>query len=71
MGLFGKSEPEAVQVAGVDLHCEICKHDRFWRREAQLNTAAASFFNFDWANPSATCYVCDRCGYIHWFLSDR
>ena len=71
LGLFGKSAPEAVQVAGIDLRCEICKHDRFWTRQAQLNTAAASFFNFDWVNPSAVCYVCDRCGYIHWFLPER
>jgi hypothetical protein len=40
-------------------------NDRFWAREAQLNTAVATFCNFDWANPTADCYVCDRCGYIH------
>jgi hypothetical protein len=71
MGLFGKKEPEEVQVAGLTLRCEICKHDRFWHREAQLNTAVATFFNFDWANAIATCYVCDGCGYIHWFLPQR
>lgn len=71
MGLFGKKEPEPVHVAGVDLHCEICKNDTFWYRQAQLNTAVASFFDFDWANASAACYVCSRCGYIHWFLPTR
>ena len=71
MALFGKKESEQVQIAGLSLHCEICKNDRFWTREAQLNTAVATFFNFDWANPTAVCYVCDRCGYIHWFLSKR
>ena len=57
MGMFGKKESERVQVAGLTLHCEICKNDRFWAREAQLNTAVATFFNFDWANPrlTATC----------------
>lgn len=55
-------------MAGFKLRCEICGHQRFWTREAQLNTAVASFFSFDWANPSATCYVCESCGYIHWFL---
>jgi len=53
MGLFGNKEPETVQVAGLHLHCEICKHDRFWKREAQLNTSVATFFNFDWVNPGA------------------
>ena len=43
MGLFGKKAPEQVHVGGVDLHCEICKHDQFWQRTAQLNTAAATF----------------------------
>lgn len=68
MGLFGQSEREPVQVQGVDLRCEICTNHTFWQREAQLNTAVASFFDFDWANPSAMCLVCSRCGYIHWFL---
>lgn len=71
MGMFGKEESERVQVAGLTLQCEICKNDRFWAREAQLNTAVATFFNFDWANATADCYVCDRCGYIHWFLPSR
>ena len=71
MGLFGKEESEQVEVVGQSLRCEICKNDRFWTREAQLNTAVATFFNFDWANPTAVCYVCDRCGYIHWFLPNR
>ena len=71
MGLFNKKNPEQVQVAGLDLHCEICKQDRFWQRKAQLNTAVASFFDFDWANKTAQCYVCAHCGYIHWFLPQR
>lgn len=71
MGRSGKSQPQQVNVAGHTLNCEICKHDRFWKREAQLNTAVATFFNFDWANASAVCYVCDGCGYIHWFLPKR
>jgi hypothetical protein len=71
MGLFGREEPEQVEVAGLTLHCEICKSDRFWTREAQLNTAVATFFGFDWANATAICYVCDQCGYIHWFLPNR
>ena len=71
MALFGKKEAEPVQVGTLALHCEICKHDRFWTREAQLNTSVATFFNFDWANATAVCYVCDGCGYVHWFLPKR
>ncbi|MBM3790136.1 MAG: hypothetical protein FJW35_07260 [Acidobacteria bacterium] len=68
MGLFDKKEPEHVYIKGNELHCEICKHTRFYQRKAQLNTAVATFFSFDWVNPSATCVVCENCGYIHWFL---
>ena len=65
MGLFGQKTPEPVKVAGLEPRCEICKHDLFWQREAQLNTALATFFNFDWANATAVCFVCDGCGYTH------
>lgn len=50
------------------LRCLVCGCDNFSQRTAQLNTAVATFFNFDWTNASATCYVCENCGYIHWFL---
>jgi hypothetical protein len=71
MSLFqpAGSEPIRVIVAGRDLHCLICGDDLFWEREAQLNTAVATFFKFDWANTSGKCHVCANCGYIHWFLS--
>jgi DNA-directed RNA polymerase subunit M/transcription elongation factor TFIIS len=68
--LSGRSneKPAPVEIKGHPLHCEVCGHDAFWYRQAQLNTAMASFLNFDWLNPSATCYICDGCGYVHWFL---
>lgn len=47
--------------------CPMCGHDKFWTRDAQLNTAAATFFNVDWANATGTCLVCDSCAYILWF----
>ncbi len=71
MGLFGNKEPDTVTLGALQLHCEICKHDRFWKKEAQLNTAVATLINFDWVNPTATCCVCSGCGYIHWFLPKK
>lgn len=59
--------PEKVLVKGNELKCLVCGYDRFWSREALLNTAVASFFNVDWANPKGICQICDSCGYIHWF----
>jgi hypothetical protein len=35
-----------------------------------MNTTGFMFFDLDWLNKSATCYICDDCGYIHWFLKD-
>jgi len=70
MALFKKKEPEEVFVCGRRFVCTVCGNDRFWRRDAQLNTAIATFFSFDWANRTARCAVCTNCGYIHWFLPD-
>lgn len=67
MGFF-KQDPVPMNIAGVQLACEICKHDHFYRREAQLNTPGMSLFDLDWMNATATCAVCANCGYVHWFL---
>ena len=69
--MFGQEESQRVTIAGKTLVCEICGHDRFWQRHAQLNTAVATFFHFDFLNASATCIVCEKCGHIHWFLPPR
>lgn len=63
-----KKEPQTVDVKGNQLKCPICTCNKFWTRKAQLNTSTASFFGFDWANRSATCFVCSECTYIYWFL---
>ena len=65
---MSQEETKSYEVAGKVLRCLVCGHEEFARRDAQLNTAMASFFNLDWANKSAVCFVCDRCGHIHWFL---
>ncbi len=69
MGLFDKKKPEKIQILDQTLICPVCDGVLFWRREAQLNTAVASFFNLDWANKSATCFVCSICKHISWFLN--
>jgi hypothetical protein len=69
MGLFSKDKTiEQFFVKGKKLKCTVCEHERFYYRKSQLNTAVASFFDLDWANKSAHCYVCDNCTNIHWFL---
>ena len=69
MGLFSKERPaEQVFVKGKKLNCNVCNHDMFVYRESQLNTRLASFFDLDFANKKAHCYVCDNCSNIKWFI---
>lgn len=71
MGLFKKAEPEKIMLNATEelLRCVVCGHGQFTARQAQLNTALATFLRFDWANRTADCLVCARCRYIHWFLT--
>jgi len=57
-----------VTVEGKALNCVVCGHGEFHQRAGQLNTQVASFFGLDWLNPQATCYICSRCRFVHWFL---
>ena len=62
-------EAREVTVAGNPLRCQVCEFTRFYRRESQLTTAAS--FGQDWANSKAECFVCEQCGYVHWFARTR
>ncbi len=63
-----KEVKEYIIVAGKKLECTICKSTLFWTRKTLMNTVGMSFLNLDWANKNATNYVCDNCGYVHWFI---
>ena len=68
MKIFNKKVPKTIEVKGNPLSCPVCSNNLFWFRQAQLNTSVASFFGLDWANRSASCFVCSECTYIFWFL---
>jgi len=55
-------------ILGNKLICTVCKNDKFWERETLMNTKGMTFFKLDWANKSAQNLVCDKCGFVHWFL---
>lgn len=58
MGIFGRYEAEEVTILdGVTRRCA----PHWFPRSPPV-------FDLDWANASATCMVCERCGYVHWFL---
>ena len=71
LGLFAQEGAKQVTVQGAKLACQVCGCDRFFLTKGQLNTAMASFFGVDWTNPTAACYVCDQCGFVHWFLGPK
>jgi len=58
-------------INGVQLKCPFCKHDQFWKRKTLMNIPAATFFGVEWANKEAQNYICNKCGYIYWFLRDK
>lgn len=60
-----------VRVGERKLACAVCGGSEFHERNSLLNTRAATFFNFDWANKEATNYICVECGYIFWFMGTR
>ncbi len=57
-----------VEIGQQKLKCSVCGHQQFHERNSLLNTRAATFFKFDWANKEATNYICAQCGYIFWFI---
>ena len=65
---MSKKKVEKFTVEDFELKCNICGHDQFWSRKTLMNTPWTTFFGFDWANKPAKNYVCDKCGYIHWFM---
>lgn len=59
------------QIKGKPLICPICGSRRFQTRRTLLNTPAMTFFSLEWANKRADNYICDECGHILWFLTDK
>ncbi len=62
-------ESSTITVKGKRLECPVCGNKRFFTRSSLLNTRGLTFFNLDWANKSATNYICGNCGYIYWFYN--
>ncbi|MCK9305581.1 MAG: hypothetical protein M0P27_09330 [Bacteroidales bacterium] len=70
MDRIRKKDPQRIEIKGHELICPICNYTSFWTKKVQLNTRLATFFDLDWANKSATCYICSKCTHISWFLGD-
>ncbi|HEU4560575.1 MAG TPA: hypothetical protein VFS20_22175 [Longimicrobium sp.] len=55
-------------VEGTPVACPICRHDRYNLKRRVMPSAAAAFFDVEWASPSAETYICLRCGHVMWFM---
>ncbi len=62
---------QAWTIAGKSLVCPVCANEDFWKRKTLMNTPGLTFFGIEWANRQAINYVCNRCGYVFWFLVDE
>lgn len=61
----GKGKEEIV--SGRKLICSHCGNDRFINKSYMLNTQGATFLDIEWTNQTAENYICDKCGFVHWF----
>jgi len=63
-------EGKEYDVKGYKLNCPVCGNKNFLTRTSLLNTRGLTFLKWDWANRSADNYICDKCGYIMWFVQE-
>jgi hypothetical protein len=68
---FEKHDPEEVRIEGEPLRCLVCRHARFWQRNVEITPSMAELFSIEQAKATVACYICDRCGHIHWFMPQR
>lgn len=61
--------PTNIEVENKILECQHCGNDKFLKREGILVTTLIAFFLTPWWNESARCFVCSKCGFVHWFLN--
>ena len=66
-GMNEADQPRNYSIAGRPVTCPHCECNTFIPGRALLNTPVRSFFNIDFADPSATILVCAECGRIEWF----
>ena len=64
---MSKNEPCEYEIDSEPFECSHCKHTKFLKGSAMLNTAGMTLMGLDWANRTAVTLMCDHCGLIHWF----
>lgn len=63
----GDKNPQKYKINNINLKCQICQHNLFLYRTAQLNTKLYTFFDLEWLNKNAHILTCEKCTYLMWF----
>lgn len=66
MGLFSSPKPKSYLLLDKPLRCLLCGHDEFYLKKLRLTEGLTTILPFRWM--VANCFICDRCGYVHWFV---
>lgn len=63
---------DAVRIMGKELRCQHCGHGRFADQQIELDRVfGTSWIWFKWWESLANVYVCERCGFLHWFYTAK
>jgi ribosomal protein L37E len=68
MGIFSEDQPKRYEIANKQLICMFCGNDTFHTRTEQLQSPGLTFLDIEWADSTATCFICISCGYLHSFM---
>ena len=68
---WGGPVESSVIIQDKELQCSHCGHNKFEKREGLLTTSWVTFFRFPFWNYSASCFVCRKCGFLHWFVNPK
>ena len=64
-----EGERGPVIVQGRRLRCNVCGGTSFWAKQVQLHAPTMTLLDLEAWNRVADCAICERCGYIHWFVT--
>ena len=70
MSLFFKDEPNRYEINGNQLICLFGSDDTFDTLPEQRHAPTRTILNLEWTDKAATCFICDKSGYMHWFLRE-
>jgi transcription elongation factor Elf1 len=51
--------------------CLVCQHELFERNMAVLKAPGSMLANLGKTEVNATCLICEKCGFVHWFVPEK